>query len=366
MKPNEVYHIKNNYVVIMAGGIGTRFWPMSRTNHPKQFIDILGNGKTLLQTTVERLQYVCPPENIFVVTNADYYFHVKTQLPQLNDSQILLEPYMRNTAACIAYACYKIRRRTDNANILVAPADHIILKQDDFSEAVQTALWTVAQNPLLLTLGIKPTRPDTGYGYIQLSEIGTDARIQKVKTFTEKPNLELAIEFLESGDYVWNAGIFVWNVKTIIDAFEKYMPEMAELFTETQYSFFSPQEPEAIKKLYQQCHNISIDYAILEKADNVYVLPCDLGWSDLGTWKSLYEFSDKNKDGNVLKGNILTYETNNSIIRVPPERLAVIQGLENYIVVEHQNVLLICQKDQEQRIKQFLEEVNRTKGSQFS
>lgn len=350
----------------MAGGIGTRFWPFSRANHPKQFLDILGNGKTLIQMTVERFQHICPPENIFVVTNHDYFFHVKTQLPQLAESQILLEPLMRNTAACIAYACYKIRKRTENANIIIAPADHVIMKHEAFSEAVHKAIWSVSQNPILLTLGITPTRPDTGYGYIQLEDIDNEGSIQKVKTFTEKPNLHLAIEFLESGDYLWNAGIFVWNVKTIIQAFEKYMPEMAELFTEAQFSFFTPNEAKAIKQLYQQCHNISIDYAIMEKADNVFVLRCDLGWSDLGTWKSLYEFSEKNKDNNVIKGNVMTYETTNCVVKTPAERLVVLQGLDNYIVVEHNNVLLVCQKDEEQRIKQILEEVVKTKGRQFA
>jgi mannose-1-phosphate guanylyltransferase len=358
--------MKNNYVVIMAGGIGTRFWPYSRASHPKQFLDILDSGKTLIQTTVERFKKICPLENIFVVANNDYYFQIKSQLPQLAESQILLEPYMRNTAACIAYAAYKIRKRTENANIIIAPADHVILKEDNFLSTIEVALETVAKNPILLTLGITPTRPDTGYGYIQLAEHDTDGTLQKVKTFTEKPNLPLAIEFLESGDYLWNAGIFVWNVKSIVAAFEKYMPEMAELFSEAQYSFFSPNEAKAIKQLYQQCHNISIDYAIMEKADNVYVLRCDLGWSDLGTWKSLYDFLPKNKDANVLQGNILTYETTNCMVRTPNERLVVLQGLDNYIVVEYQNVLLVCQKDQEQRIKQFLEDVSKQKGRQYS
>jgi mannose-1-phosphate guanylyltransferase len=358
--------MKNNYVVIMAGGTGTRFWPFSRANHPKQFLDVLGNGKTLIQTTVERFQHICPPENIFVVTNIDYFFHVKTQLPQLAESQILLEPIMRNTAACIAYACYKIRKRTENANIVIAPADHVILKYDAFMESVSTAIWAASQNSILLTLGITPTRPDTGYGYIQLDDTHTEGVIQKVKTFTEKPHLDLAIAFVESGDYLWNAGIFVWNVKTIIQAFEKYMPEMAELFAEAQFNFFTPQESQAIKQLYQQCHNISIDYAIMEKANNVYVLRCDLGWSDLGTWKSLYEFSEKDKDNNVVKGNVMLYETENCIVKTPPERLVVLQGLDGYIVVEHHNVLLVCKKDEEQRVKQFLEEVIKTKGRQFA
>jgi mannose-1-phosphate guanylyltransferase len=356
----------NNYVVIMAGGVGTRFWPYSRVTNPKQFQDMLGIGQSLIQITIERFKHICPDENIYIVTNADYYSLVKKQLPQLADEQILLEPVMRNTAPCVAYASYKIQKKNPNANIVVAPADQIIHKLDAFSEALLTAIEAAEREEVLLTLGIQPTRPDTGYGYIKMADIDSPSKVKKVKTFTEKPNLELALEFLESGDYVWNAGIFIFNVNTIIAAFKRYLPELHGIFHELKEDFYSPKEENSIKKAYSQCHNISIDYGIMEKADNVYVVPCDLGWSDLGTWKSLYEQSPKNKDGNVLSGNIMTYETSKSIIKMPEEKLVVVQGLDNYIVAEYQNVLLICQKDQEQRIKQFLDDAIKQKGTQFS
>lgn len=356
----------NNYVVIMAGGVGTRFWPYSRVSNPKQFQDMLGIGKSLIQLTIERFFGICPDENIFVVTNADYYGLVKTQLPQLSDDQILLEPVMRNTAPCVAYAAYKIQQKNPNANIVVAPADQIINKLDAFTDALLTAIEAGKKEQVLLTLGIQPTRPDTGYGYIKMADMGTPTRVKKVKTFTEKPNLELALEFLESGDYLWNAGIFIFNVQTVIHAFQKYMPELHGIFKELEVNYYTDTEKEAVKSAYSRCHSTSIDYGIMEKADNVYVVPCDLGWSDLGTWKSLYEQSPKNKDGNVLSGNIIAYETTKSIIKTPEDRLVVVQGLDNYIVAEYKNVLLICQKDQEQRIKQFLEEAVKQKGSQFS
>lgn len=356
----------NNYVVIMAGGVGTRFWPYSRVTNPKQFQDMLGIGKSLIQLTIERFKDICPDENIFVVTNTDYYDLVKKQLPQLADDQILLEPMMRNTAPCVAYASYKIQQKNPEANIVVAPADQVIHKPEAFTDALLTALEASAQENVLITLGIQPTRPDTGYGYIQMMGANEPHKIKKVKTFMEKPNLELALEFLDSGDYVWNAGIFIFSANTIIKAFQKYMPELHGIFHELQQDFYTAREPEAIKKSYSQCHTISIDYGIMEKADNVYVVPCELGWSDLGTWKSLYEQSPKNREDNVLSGNIMAYETTKSIVKTPEERLVVVQGLDNYIVAEYKNVLLICQKDQEQRIKQFLEEAIKQKGTQFS
>lgn len=356
----------NNYVVIMAGGVGTRFWPYSRVTNPKQFQDMMGIGKSLIQLTIERFKDICPDENIFVVTNTDYADLVKTQLPQLSDEQILLEPMMRNTAPCVAYASYKIQQKNPNANIIVAPADQVIHKLDAFTDALLTALDATAKKEVLLTLGIQPSRPDTGYGYIQMMDADATTRVKKVKTFTEKPNLELALEFLDSGDYLWNAGIFIFSAATIVNAFHQYMPELHGIFKEIQSEFYTSREAEAIKRTYSQCHTISIDYGIMEKADNVYVVPCDLGWSDLGTWKSLYEQLPKNKEGNVLNGNIMAYETTNSIIKTPEEQLVVVQGLDNYIVAKYKNVLLICQKDQEQRIKHFLEEAIKQKGTQFS
>ena len=354
---------KNTFVVIMAGGIGSRFWPFSRTNNPKQFHDVLGIGSTMLQMTVNRFSNVCSMENIFIVTNADYHHLVKQQLPSIGDNQILCEPIGRNTAPAIAYACFKIKEINPEANIVVAPADHVILKEDVFIAVVQEALMAAAQEDVLLTLGITPSRPDTGYGYIQFLDEGK--ALKKVKTFTEKPNLELAQMFLNSGDFVWNSGIFIWNVNSILQAFKTYLPEIAELFEDGISTFNSDQETAFINRAYTQCRNISIDYGILEKADNVFVLLSDFGWSDLGTWNSLYSIGEKDNEGNVIDGNVMLYNTQNCIIKTPDERLVVIQGLNEFIVAEYDNVLLICQKDQEQRVKDFVADVKSKKGNGY-
>ena len=355
---------QNTFVVIMAGGIGSRFWPFSRTNNPKQFHDVLGIGSTMLQMTVKRFEPVCSIENIYIVTNADYRHLVKEQLPALKESQILCEPIGRNTAPAIAYACFKIKEINPEANIVVAPADHVILKEDVFISVVQEALAATAKEEVLLTLGITPSRPDTGYGYIQFLDEGKS--LKKVKTFTEKPNLEIAQMFLNSGDFVWNSGIFIWNVNSIIRAFKSYLPEIAELFEEGTPSFNSDQENDFISRAYTQCRNISIDYGILEKADNVYVLLSDFGWSDLGTWNSLYSIGQKDNTGDVIDGNVLLYDTQNCIIKTPDERLVVIQGLNEFIVAEYDNVLMICRKDQEQRVKDFVADVKSKKGAGYN
>lgn len=353
---------KHQYVIIMAGGIGSRFWPYSRKNHPKQFHDILGTGRTMIQQTADRFEGICPPENVFVVTNEDYYELVKEQLPYLADEQILLEPVMRNTAPCIAYACYKIYSKDPKANLVVSPADHVILNPEQFKKDIQTALNATQDNDILATLGITPTRPDTGYGYIQANKEEMLGELNKVKTFTEKPQLEMAKAFLESGDFVWNAGIFVWKAKTIIHYFKKLLPEIADPFHELTPHYYTSSEKELMQKAYYQCRNISIDYGIMEKADEVYVLPGDFGWSDLGTWKSLYEQSEKDENQNAFLGDIMAYETTNCIVKTPKNRLVVIQGLENYIVAEHDNVLLICNKDQEQQVKKMLTQVKEQRG----
>lgn len=344
--------MNNNYVVIMAGGVGTRFWPFSRTTYPKQFHDVLGTGKTLIQQTTERFDGVCPKENIYVVTNKEYYNLTKEQLPFLSDNQILLEPEMRNTAPCIAYSCYKIAQQNSNANIVVAPADHIILKEEDFKKRINVALDFSSKNDVLLTLGIQPTRPDTGYGYIQFLE--NDGEVKKVKTFTEKPPLELAQQFIDSGDYVWNAGIFIWNAKAIIREFEQHLPEIAEAMEEMKGHFYTETEKEALIKAFPQCKKISIDNGIMEKAQNVYTVLSDIGWSDLGTWKSLYENSDKDENQNVIDANVMLFDTKNSIIKTPKDRLVVVNGLDNFIVAEYDNVLMICRKDDEQKVKEFV------------
>lgn len=356
----------NNYVIIMAGGIGSRFWPFSRTKYPKQFQDILGTGKTLIQQTAERFKTICPPENIYIVTHQDYFDLVMEQLPFLKPDQILLEPVMRNTAPCIAYAAYKIAVKNPDANLLVAPADHIITKEEEFIRiAKKTLEVTSKQQDILVTLGIKPSRPDTGYGYIQYIEDQKQEDLLKVKTFTEKPNLEYAKSFLESGDYVWNAGIFIWHSQAILKNFKEHLPDLAEVFSDISAIFYTEKEDEVIKTAYFQCRNISIDYGIMEKAHDVYVLPCDFGWSDLGTWKSLFVISDKDENQNVLHGNIRTYDTNNCIIKTPDDRLVIVHGLEDYIVAEKDNVLMICPKDQEQQIKQFVNDVKEENGNEF-
>ncbi len=337
----------------MAGGVGTRFWPFSRQSYPKQFHDILGTGRTLLQQTAERFDGICPPENIYIVTSEEYYDITKEQLPFLSDDQILLEPSRRNTAPCIAYACYKIEKINPEANIVVAPADHIILKEEEFKSRISLALDYSKTQDVLVTLGIKPTRPDTGYGYIQFNDT-EEGEVKKVKTFTEKPNLEFAKMFISSGDYVWNGGIFVWNLQTITNAFDTFLPEIADAFRESQDSFFTDKEKDTLAMAYQRCRAISIDNGIMEKAENVFVVLSDIGWSDLGTWKSLYENSPKDESDNVVACQSLLINVEDSIIKASKDKLVVVKDLKGYIVAEYDNVLMICPKDDEQMVKQFV------------
>jgi mannose-1-phosphate guanylyltransferase len=360
---------KNTYCVIMAGGIGTRFWPLSRTLKPKQFLDILGTGKSLLRQTFERFTKVCPKENIFIVTNQIYGDIAAEQIPEITREQILLEPLRKNTAPCIAYASFKIKERNPFARIIVAPSDHLILKEDKFLEVVSEGLDFINGKDALLTLGIKPSRIETGYGYIQINseEIKTrTSSIKKVKTFTEKPNYDMAKVFYESGEFFWNAGIFIWSLPSIMRAFDKYLPDIQSLFTESAEHFGTPKEEKVVNQIYANSTNISIDYGVMEKADNVYAFCSDFGWSDLGTWGSLYEHSELDKGHNSITGqNVFTYDTSHSIINVPDEKLVVIHGLENYIVVESNNTLLICRKDDEQKIKQFVNDVKISKGDRY-
>jgi mannose-1-phosphate guanylyltransferase len=359
--------MSNNYCVIMAGGIGSRFWPMSRNNFPKQFLDILGTGKSLLQQTHERFTSICPPENIFIVTNESYVEHVKLQLPQMNANQILAEPQRRNTAPCIAYAAFKIRSINPNANMVVAPSDHIIRDDEGFTKAIGKALAFAEKNDSLLTLGIQPNRPDTGYGYIQFNddENTEKFKISRVKTFTEKPNLEMAKFFLKSGDFLWNAGIFVWNIEAILNAFRHNLPEMYSIFDEGRDLFNTKEETDFVRKAYTQCTNISIDYGIMEKAKNVYVLSAEFGWSDLGTWRSLYEHVPHDVNSNAVVGNVMMENSTGCIINISKDRLAVIQGLHDFIVVQSENVLLICRKDDEQLVRTLVNDVKLKKGEKF-
>ena len=360
---------KNNYCVIMAGGIGARFWPMSKTSRPKQFIDVLGTGKTLIRMTFERFSNVCPPENVFVVTNEIYKDQVMEQIPELKEHQVLCEPSRRNTAPCVAYANHKIKQENPNALIVVAPSDHIILKEDEFTHDIKLALKAAQENNWLITLGIKPSRPDTGYGYIQFEE-NSEAKdydgLRKVKNFTEKPNLEIAKTFLESGDFLWNSGIFIWSLKSISSAFDSLLPEVEELFVRGDGIYNTEGEREFINKTYEVCKNISIDYGVMEKADNVHVLSVDFGWSDLGTWGSLFTLREKDEENNAVVGNnVMLYDSENCIVNMPKNKLVVLQGLNDYIVVEDDETLLVCRKEDEQKIRQFVNDVKVEKGDKF-
>lgn len=346
---------KNLYVVLMAGGVGSRFWPYSRNTKPKQFLDVLGTGKTLLQSTFERFLPVCPLENIYVVTHEEHVPIVEEQLPQLHSSQILGEPMRKNTAACIAYASYRIARHNKNAVIVVSPSDHLILKEAEFLDVILMAAKEAEKQDKLITLGIQPTRPETGYGYIQYHTENGFAK--KVKTFTEKPELELARTFIESGDFVWNAGIFIWGVRAIINALHKFLPELAEVFEEVSPKMQTPAEKDIITETYAQCKNISIDYGIMEKATNVYVCLGNFAWSDLGSWGSIHEISPKDANDNVVNANAMVYDTRNCIIKGSPDRLIVAQGLDGYLVGEFGNVFIVCEKDKEEQFRRFVNDV---------
>ena len=357
---------KHHYVAIMAGGIGSRFWPMSRTAFPKQFLDVLNTGKTLVQWTFERYAKFIPIENIFIVTSEEYIDIVKKQLPELPIANILAEPSRKNTAACIAYISFKLALIDPEATFIVAPSDHLILEEDAFQSIVYSALDFVENIKALVTLGIKPSHPNTGYGYIQYEGLEVSKGVYKVKTFTEKPSLEIAQSFLASGDFLWNAGIFAWKAKTILAAFEKHQPEMFELFDSEKEHFNTDNEQQAIQRIYPQCTNISIDIAIMEKADNVYVLPASFGWSDLGTWNSAYDNMEKDYFSNaVASDNVIVIDATKCMINAPKEKLVVVQGLDDFIVVDTKDVLLICSKEKEQSIKEYVAEVKRNKGDKY-
>ncbi|MBE0655765.1 MAG: mannose-1-phosphate guanylyltransferase [Bacteroidales bacterium] len=354
----------------MAGGVGSRFWPLSRSSNPKQFLDILGVGRTLLQQTVDRFTDIIPIENIFIVSNAEYSELIHKQIPTIPQENILLEPFRRNTAPCIAYAAYRIKSRDPEARMVVAPSDHLILKEDVFMQVVKKGLRFVEENNTLLTIGIRPSRPETGYGYIQTDKnqniASNEVIYHKVKTFTEKPDLKLARVFLESGEFFWNSGIFFWSVESILQSFRVFLPEINNAFVAGLALYGTENEEGFIQETYSGCKNISIDYGIMEKADNVYVLTADFGWSDLGTWGSLFEQKAKDKSDNVAIGDkVFLYDTSSSLINSSAGRLVVIQGMEEFIVVDSEDVLLICKKDQEQRIKSFVNDVKLDTGEKY-
>lgn len=355
---------QNTFVIIMAGGVGSRFWPYSRRSHPKQFLDVLGVGKSLLQLTYQRFLPLCPKENMYIVSNHAYYDLIKEQLPDLTDDQILLEPNRRNTAPCIAYASFKIASKFPNATTIVTPADHAIFSEQDFISTCQLAIDFVQSDNKLVTIGINPSRPETGYGYIQYKH-DSEGQVKKVKTFTEKPLPDLAKTFFESGDFVWNAGIFIWKTDSIIQAFEHFLPEIAETFSSIADVYYSEKEKEKIAWAYAHTKAISIDYGIMEKAENVYVVPGEFGWSDLGSWSSLHEYHSKDSSGNVIDGNAMLYDSNECIIRSPEGKLIVVQGLEGYLIADCEDVLMICKKDDENKIRSIVNDVKSEKGEKF-
>jgi mannose-1-phosphate guanylyltransferase len=348
----------------MAGGIGSRFWPYSRNNRPKQFLDILGTGRSLLQMTYDRFREIAEPEQFFVVTNQHYLDLVMEQLPDLQVSQILTEPLRRNTATCIAYAAYKIHAFAPDATLIVTPSDHLILQENRFIRTIKSALAAAQEDSKLITIGIRPNRPETGYGYIQYLESEGIDTAMKVKTFTEKPNLKLAKTFVESGDFVWNSGMFVWKLESLLMAFEEHMPDVAEVFEEGKVHFGGPSEAEFIAGAYTQVKNISIDFGIMEKSDKVYVILGDFGWSDLGSWQSLHELQEKDDHNNVIEANALLFETENSYIKMDTDKLVVVEGLDNYLINESNNVLLICKLDGEKKFRDFVAHAKK-KGEDF-
>ena len=357
---------KHTYVAIMAGGIGSRFWPGSRVARPKQFLDILGVGKSLIRLTFERFLKLCPAENIFIVTNGIYKDLVKEHLPELSDNQILCEPSRNNTGPCVAYTAFKLFNLDPAANFIVAPSDHIILKEDVFVEKLQQALSFTDQEDALCTLGIAPTRPDIGYGYINFSTEETQEGIHKVIEFKEKPDAKTAESYCESGTYLWNAGIFIWKAKNVLQAFKAYAPKIHEILAAGEADYNTPNEQSFIDKAYPTTPSISVDYAIMENAQNIYTIPADIGWSDLGTWASLHAESDKDEDGNVMNGNkIMTFDTYNSLIRVPKDKLVVIKGLDDFMVIDEGDVLLIYPKSKEQEIKAITKEIEEKNGKDF-
>lgn len=358
--------MSNTYIAIMAGGIGSRFWPGSRAHRPKQFLDVLGIGKSLIQMTYERFLKVAPKENILIVTNERYRALVKEHLPELTDSQILGEPSRNNTAPCVAYTTYRIQAMNPEATFVVTPADAVVLDEDIFVDDITTAIKYANSNDALVTLGIKPTHPHTGYGYINFEQDAVSDNVYKVKRFTEKPNLETAQSFLESGGYVWNAGIFIWKVGSVINGFKQHAPEIFEKFEAGKELFNTDKEVPFINEMYPTTPKISIDYALMEKAENIYTVPASFRWSDLGAWGSLYNEFDKDENENAMNtGPAFVYDTNGTLIRTNDEKLVVIKGLKDYIVVDDEDVLLIYPRADEQEIKAITKEIREQEGDKY-
>jgi len=358
---------KNYYGVIMAGGVGSRFWPLSRKSNPKQFLDILGRGSTLFQDAYQRLLLTCLPENIYVVTNELYRKKIKQEVPSITDDQILGEPSPKNTAPCIAYAAFKIHHKNPDAILTVVPSDHLIFEEHIFAGVIKKAFEYIEQgNDELITIGLKPTRPDTGYGYIQLDERYENDGIFKVKSFTEKPNQELAEQFLSSGEFFWNSGMFVWSTKKIINEFQLQLSDVYDAFLEGNKYFYTTEEQSFIQTAYSQCPNISIDYGILEKSEDVNVIPASFPWSDIGTWNALYSYADKDGNENVITGkNVFARNSENCIIKVSDKKLVALNGVKDLIIVETDEVILIADRNKEQEIRNVVSDINRQYGEKF-
>ncbi|GJM59898.1 mannose-1-phosphate guanylyltransferase [Persicobacter diffluens] len=356
---------ENNFVVIMAGGIGSRLWPFSRTDRPKQFMDVFGLGKSLLQQTYHRFLPICPRKNIFVVTHEDYRELVQEQLPEIGQDQLLLEPHRRNTAACIAYACYKIASAYPNARIVVSPSDHAIFKEEAFHNCIFTGLESVIDQDRLLTIGLRPHKAETSYGYLQYRD-GDEATIKKVKTFTEKPSKEMAELFVDSGDYVWNSGIFIWNVQAIIRALRKHLPDLADVFEEMKGDYFSTAEGKSLQKAYSHCKNISIDYGLMEKAGNVDVILGDFEWTDLGSFQTIHELNQEKEEGNTVFANAMLFDVEDSmVVSEDPETLVVAEGLENYVVAVREKLVVVVKKGNERNYKKIFKAVKNKTGKEY-
>lgn len=359
--------VQNNYIAIMAGGIGSRFWPESKTKLPKQFLDLLGTGSTLIQSTYKRFKGLCPDENIFVITNKAYVNLVKEQLPELDEKNIIIEPFRRNTAPTAAFATSKIRSINPHANMIFSPSDQLITDERSFERNVYEAFSFLSRNPVFVTFGIKPNRPETSFGYIQYdSEKEPQDGLYKVKTFTEKPNLDLARTFLKSGDFLWNSGIIAWNAEVFMQALEKHLPDLFEVFDEAKAYYNTATENATMERLYTQCTNVSIDYGLMERVQNVYVIPSYFGWTDLGNWEAVYDNVEKDYLGNaVLSKNVLVIDANECLVKVREDKLAVLQGLENFIIIDTDNVLLICHRENKNKIKEYIAEVKRNFGEKY-
>ena len=346
----------NNYCIIMAGGIGSRFWPLSKDNYPKQFLDILGTGKSFIRATYERFSPVVPDENFLVVTNKAYKGLVLEHLPMLHEDQVLCEPARRNTAPCIAYAAYHIQSRCKEANIVVTPSDALVLDTREFERIIRLGFDFLSRNTqALMTIGIKPSRPETGYGYIQVPKNGPQEPVRKVDMFKEKPNYETAVKFVEEGNYFWNSGIFIWTLDGIMNAIETYLPDIKKVFDKGIYNFGTPEEQDFINDHFTDCPNISIDYGVMEKSPDTYTIPADFGWSDIGTWGSLYTHVTKDEQGNAVRGKVVSVDNHNTVINIEDGTEAVVEGLDDYLVAYRDKSLLVCRLHDEQQIKVWIE-----------